>query len=46
MPYFNYKGFQYVEVVSSKPVEMTAESLTAYFMHSDIPVSGTDSLVE
>ena len=40
MPYFNYKGFQYVEVVSSKPVEMTKENLTAYFMHSDIPVSG------
>lgn len=40
MPYFNYKGFQYVEVVCSKPVEMTKESLTAYFMHSDIPVAG------
>jgi len=40
MPHFNYKGFQYVEVVSSKPVEMTKESLTAYFMHSDIPVAG------
>jgi alpha-L-rhamnosidase len=40
MPYFNYKGFQYVEVNSSKPVEMTQESLTAYFMHSDIPVTG------
>jgi len=40
MPYFNYKGFQYVEVVSNKPVELNEESLTAYFMHSDIPVAG------
>jgi alpha-L-rhamnosidase len=40
MPHFNYKGFQYVEVVSNKPVELTSESLTAYFMHSDIPVAG------
>lgn len=40
MPHFNYKGFQYVEVVSSKPVELTSENLTAYFMHSDIPVAG------
>ncbi len=40
MPHFNYKGFQYVEVKSSKPIELTEESLTAYFMHSDIPVAG------
>ncbi|HSO85012.1 MAG TPA: family 78 glycoside hydrolase catalytic domain [Draconibacterium sp.] len=40
MPHFNYKGFQYVEVVSSKPIELTKESLTAYFMHSDLPVAG------
>lgn len=40
MPHFNYKGFQYVEVVSSKPVELNNESLTAYFMHSDVPVAG------
>jgi len=40
MPHFNYKGFQYVEVLSSKPVELASESLTAYFMHSDIPVAG------
>jgi alpha-L-rhamnosidase len=40
MPHFNYKGFQYVEVKSSKPIELTDESLTAYFMHSDIPVAG------
>lgn len=40
-PRFNYKGFQYIEVTSSKPVTLTAESLTGYFMHSDVPVAGT-----
>lgn len=40
MPHFNYKGFQYVEVTSSKPVELSKESLTGYFMHSDVPVAG------
>ncbi|MDP4292349.1 MAG: family 78 glycoside hydrolase catalytic domain, partial [Bacteroidota bacterium] len=40
MPRFNYKGFQYVEVTSSKPVELTRESLYGYFMHSDVPVVG------
>lgn len=37
---FNYKGFQYVEVTSSEPVELTDNSLKAYFMHSDVPVAG------
>ncbi len=41
MPHFNYKGFQYVEVTSSKPVELTKENLTGYFMHSDVPEIGT-----
>jgi alpha-L-rhamnosidase len=40
MPLFNYKGFQYVEVSSDKPVTLTKESLTGYFMHSDVPVAG------
>jgi len=40
MPRFNYKGFQYVEVTSDKPVNLTQESLTAYFMHSDVPPVG------
>jgi len=40
MPYFNYKGFQYVEVISSNPIELTKESVTGYFMHSDIPRAG------
>lgn len=40
MPRFNYKGFQYVEVKSDKPLELTKESLMAYFMHSDVPRIG------
>lgn len=40
MPSFNYKGFQYVEVTSSKPIVWNEESLTAYFMHSDVPHAG------
>lgn len=40
MPRFNYKGFQYVEVSSNKPVELNSESLTAFFMHSDVPPTG------
>jgi alpha-L-rhamnosidase len=40
MPRFNYKGFQYVEVTSSRPVHLSKESLKGYFMHSDVPVAG------
>ena len=40
MPRFNYKGFQYVEISSDQPLQLTKESLTAYFMHSDVPVTG------
>ncbi len=40
MPRFNYKGFRYVEVTSSRPVELDKDSLTAYFMHSDVPPVG------
>jgi alpha-L-rhamnosidase len=36
MPKFNYKGFQYVEINSSEPLLLTKESLTGYFMHSDV----------
>lgn len=39
-PRFNYKGFQYVEISSSEPIELTKESLAGYFMHSDVPVAG------
>jgi alpha-L-rhamnosidase len=40
MPRFNYKGFQYVEVVSDKPIELRANDLTGWFMHSDLPPVG------
>lgn len=39
-PHFSYKGFQYVEVVSSAPLGLSRESLTGFFMHSDVPVAG------
>jgi alpha-L-rhamnosidase len=41
MPRFNYKGFQYIEVTSNKPVSLTKESLAGYFMHSDVAPAGT-----
>jgi alpha-L-rhamnosidase len=40
-PHFNYKGFQYVEVTSNKPVTLSKESLQGFFMHSDVPETGT-----
>jgi alpha-L-rhamnosidase len=40
MPRFSYKGFQYVEVTADKPVELTTNSLTGWFMHSDLPPTG------
>ncbi|GGE52273.1 alpha-rhamnosidase [Pedobacter psychrotolerans] len=50
MPLFNYKGFQYVEVMSSKPIVLSEKSLVGYFMHSDVPAVGkiasSNSLVD
>ncbi|MDR1090836.1 MAG: glycoside hydrolase family 78 protein [Prevotella sp.] len=40
MPKFNYKGFRYVEITSDKPIQLSESSLTAYFMHSDVPKVG------
>ncbi|KAA6300803.1 MAG: hypothetical protein EZS26_003048 [Candidatus Ordinivivax streblomastigis] len=40
MPRFNYKGFQYVEVTASKPITLTQDDLTGWFMHSDVPPIG------
>lgn len=37
---FNYKGFQYVEVSSTEPIDLSEKSLKAYFMHSDVPAVG------
>lgn len=41
MARFNYKGFRYVEVTADQPIELDQYSLTAYFMHSDVPPAGT-----
>ncbi|RZL41695.1 MAG: alpha-rhamnosidase, partial [Pedobacter sp.] len=41
MPHFNYKGFQYVEVSLSKPLDLKKEDLVGYFMHSDVPIAGS-----
>ena len=40
MPSFNYKGFRYVEVTSSQPLQLDSTSLVGYFMHSDVPAIG------
>ncbi|MCZ4223149.1 alpha-L-rhamnosidase [Pedobacter rhodius] len=40
MPLFNYKGFQYIEVNSSAPINLTEKSLVGYFMHSNVPSVG------
>ena len=40
MPRFNYKGFQYVEVSSSKPLQLNVNNLDGWFMHSDVPPTG------
>lgn len=40
MAKFNYKGFRYAEVTANNPIELNKESLTAYFMHSDVPSRG------
>lgn len=40
MARFNYKGFRYVEVTASSPIELDKNSITAYFMHSDVPAIG------
>ena len=39
-PKFNYKGFQYIEVISSEPIELTKESILGIFMHSAVPSIG------
>ncbi len=35
MPRFNYKGFQYAEISSDKPLHLSTENLTSYFIHTD-----------
>ena len=50
MPKFNYKGFQYVEVISSSSaVHLSKDGLAGWFMHSDVAAAGwlhsSDTLV-
>jgi len=40
MPKFNYKGFRYVEITSSEPIDLAEKNITAYFMHSDVAPVG------
>ena len=40
-PKFNYKGFQYVEISSSKPFPLNENNLLAFVMHSDVSVAGS-----
>ena len=40
MARFGYKGFRYVQVEASAPVEIDKESMVAYFVHSDVPQVG------
>lgn len=43
MAKFNYKGFRYVEVTSTKPINLKKEDVTGYFMHSDVEPAGAIS---
>ena len=50
MSAFNYKGFRYVQVEASAPIEIDKESLVAYFVHSDVPqvgeITSSNKLIE
>ena len=39
-PRFHYNGFQYVTVTADRPVELDRSSLTAHFLHTDVPSVG------
>jgi Alpha-L-rhamnosidase N-terminal domain./Bacterial alpha-L-rhamnosidase. len=39
-PRFNYKGFQYVEIKSTHPIQLSADNITALELHSDVPLIG------
>lgn len=38
---FSYKGFRYAEVKASAPVNLDSNSITAFFVHSDVPRTGS-----
>jgi alpha-L-rhamnosidase len=41
---FNYKGFRYVEITADRALELSPESVTAFFVHSDVePVGGIET---
>lgn len=40
-PSFTYHGFQFVEVSSSQPLELTEESLKALFIHTEVDPVGS-----
>lgn len=40
MPHFCYHGFQFVEIESTEPIELTEENLTGLFMHTDLKQVG------
>lgn len=44
---FNYKGFRYAEVTASEPLVLDQNSLTAFFVHSDVePIGRIESSSE
>ena len=40
MAQFSYKGFRYVQVETSAPIEINQQSMVAHFVHSDVPQAG------
>ena len=40
MAQFSYKGFRYVQVEASAPIEINEQSMVAHFVHSDVPQVG------
>ena len=39
-PRFNYKGFQYIEVIADRPVSLNTNNITAYRINSDVRAIG------
>mgnify|MGYP000983018884 CR=1 FL=1 len=42
-PSFTYHGFQYVEIESDRPIELTEKSLTGLFIHTNVDTVGSFS---
>lgn len=40
-PSFTYHGFRYLEVTADRPVQLTADNVRGYFMHTDLRPAGT-----